>query len=177
MYRRHEVVARIVKARGLEGKVLARAGAGLPLSVYEGLACHVVPPTLYGPRDITLDVVEYVSDDEALVSFRGLACRDDAEQLVGRYLLAACDDIEEDDGLREDGIIGMRVLDERYGELGEVCEYIETGANDVIVVRGAYGEVLVPVIDSCIVSVPQTSDEPLVTHVMDGLVEQAGDER
>lgn len=167
----YELVARVGKARGLEGEVTAQIAGGLPFCLYEGLEVHVVPPTLYGPRDIRIESVDELSSGQLVLSFESVNCIDDAEQLAGRWLLVALDDLDLDDDAN--WFIGCAVHDERYGELGQVSELIETPANDVIVVNGPYGEVLVPVIDEVIVEVPQEDGLPIVTHIMDGLIDAA----
>lgn len=167
----YELVARVGKARGLEGEVTVQIAGDLPFCLYEGLEVHVVPPTLYGPRDIRIASVDELASGQLVLSFEGVDSIDAAEQIAGRWLLAAVDDLDLDDD--PNWFIGCAVTDERYGDLGQVTELIETPANDVIVVDGPYGEVLVPVIDEVIVEVPQQDGNPIVTHVMDGLIDAA----
>jgi 16S rRNA processing protein RimM len=50
-------------------------------------------------------------------------------------------------------LLGIDVVDEAETFLGRLAEIIETGANDVYVVRGPAGEVLLPVIEGVILSV------------------------
>lgn len=50
-------------------------------------------------------------------------------------------------------LIGMRVNDKTHGDLGTVSDVLETGANDVYIVKGEYGEVLIPAIRQCILNV------------------------
>ena len=57
-------------------------------------------------------------------------------------------------------------------ELGRVTEYLETKANDVLVITREDGsELLVPVIEETVVAVPEDDGEPLVLHLLDGLEE------
>ena len=49
----------------------------------------------------------------------------------------------------------MSVVDEARGVLGEIVEVIVTGANDVWVVDGPFGEVLLPVIDDVVLDVDE----------------------
>lgn len=166
----YELIAHVGKARGLEGEVTASAVGDLPFFVYEGLRVHVVPPTLYGPRNLVVSEVVEASGNSFRLRFEGVDSIDDAEQIAGRYLLANVADL---DGYEDNASeIGLRVMDERYGDLGLIEEVIETPANDVWVVRGTRGEVLIPVIDEVIVSYPQDFTDPLVTHIMDGLVDE-----
>ena len=168
---RYELIAHVGKARGLEGKVTASPAAGLPLILHEGLACHVVPPTRYGPRHITIASVEELAGGTLVLGFREVDTIEAAEQVAGRSLLANIEDLEYEAG-HEDlaWLIGCQVEDERYGALGSVAELIETPANDVAVVQGPYGEVLVPLIADVLVQVPAAEGESLLTHVMDGLI-------
>lgn len=168
-----KIIARIGKVRGLDGKVTAHAADGLPFCLQEGLECHVVPPALYGPRRVRISKVEELSGTLVL-SFAGVDDVDAAQGLVGRKLLAAVDDLDVDDDPA--WFIGYSVHDERYGLLGEVTELIETPANDVLVIEGRYGEVLVPVVDGCVLSIPSPDDECFRTHVMDGLVDARGED-
>jgi len=50
-------------------------------------------------------------------------------------------------------LLGLDVADESGKTLGRLSEIIETGANDVYVVRGPAGEVLLPAIDGVILTV------------------------
>ena len=47
-------------------------------------------------------------------------------------------------------LIGVRVETENGEHLGQVVEMLETGANDVYVVRGPRGEVLLPAVDDVV---------------------------
>ena len=171
---RYELIARVGKARGLEGKVTASPAAGLPLVLREGLACHVVPPTRYGPRHIVIASAEELSGGTLVLGFRGVETIEAAEQIAGRSLLANIEDLKYEAGYEDSAwLIGCAVEDERYGTLGAVTELLQTPANDVAVVQGPYGEVLVPLIDEVLVRVPATEGEPLLTHVMDGIIDVA----
>ena len=66
--------------------------------------------------------------------------------------------------------IGLRVVSEDGDLLGEVVEVIETGANDVYVVRGESGEILLPAIDECVIDVDIEAGT-MTVHVMDGLLD------
>lgn len=165
-------IARVAKARGLDGKVLVRVTEGLPFCITEGLEVHVVPPALAGVRCGRIESVEPVGEDSCVVSIEGVDSIDAAEELAGRYLLALEDDLELD--AQEDMVlvIGRSVVSDDGRELGRVTEYLVTKANDVLVIeRPDASELLVPVIEETIVSVPQGEDEPIVVHLLEGLEE------
>lgn len=67
-------------------------------------------------------------------------------------------------------LIGMTVKEEDGAILGTVSDVLQTGANDVYVVALADGgEVLIPAIKDCILSVDMEKREMQV-HVLDGLL-------
>ena len=67
-------------------------------------------------------------------------------------------------------LIGMTVTEEDGTTLGTVCDVLQTGANDVYAVALADGgEVLLPAIKDCILSVDMEKREMQV-HVLDGLM-------
>ena len=67
-------------------------------------------------------------------------------------------------------LIGMTVKGEDGAILGTVSDVLQTGANDVYVVALADGgEVLLPAIKDCILSVDMEKREMQV-HVLDGLL-------
>jgi 16S rRNA processing protein RimM len=63
-------------------------------------------------------------------------------------------------------IIGREVVTDGGEGLGKVAEIITTGANDVYVVKGDGGEVLLPAIKSVILSI---DPPPMVVHLPEGL--------
>ena len=68
-------------------------------------------------------------------------------------------------------IMDASVEDEEGNKIGVITEILQTGANDVYVVKTADGkEVLFPVIPDCVKKI-DTENKNVVVHVMDGLME------
>jgi 16S rRNA processing protein RimM len=91
--------------------------------------------------------------DYWLMHLEGIDDREAADRLRGRYILVALGDAVplEPGEVYLFQLIGLDVLTAGGARLGAVAEIIETGANDVLVVRGGpYGEVLLPVIEPVI---------------------------
>lgn len=65
-------------------------------------------------------------------------------------------------------LVGLTVFTEEGEHLGELVEVLETGANDVYVVQGPQGELLLPVIADVIRSVDLKARR-LTVHLLDGL--------
>lgn len=65
-------------------------------------------------------------------------------------------------------VIGLAAYAEDGEHLGELVEILETGANDVYVIRGEKGELLLPVIPSVIRGIDLEARR-LTVHLLDGL--------
>ena len=135
----------------------------------EGLEVCVVPPALKGPR------VRVVREADAgrtgqLVRLEGVNDINGASRLVGKVLLARIDDLPEDLAMRDvDALLGREVVDDCHGPLGTLAEVMVGPANDVWVVRGDYGEILLPVIDAVVLDVP--SEGALRVRVPEGTMD------
>ena len=69
-------------------------------------------------------------------------------------------------------LIGLKVLREEGSYLGELVDVLQTGANDVYVVKMEDGrEILLPVIRDCIKKVDLEQGE-IVVHLMKGLLDE-----
>jgi 16S rRNA processing protein RimM len=83
-----------------------------------------------------------------LISLSNLKDRTAAELLKCKHLFVAREDalpLEEDE-YYEDELVGLQVETEEGEHLGELIEIIWTGANEVYIIHGARGEVLIPAI-------------------------------
>jgi 16S rRNA processing protein RimM len=69
-------------------------------------------------------------------------------------------------------LIGVRVETEGGEWLGQVVEVLATGANDVYVVRGPWGEVLLPAVDDVVLEL-DLELKRMVVHLLPGML--AGD--
>ncbi len=65
-------------------------------------------------------------------------------------------------------IIGLGVMTDEGESLGEVMDILETGANDVYVVKGAQGEILLPAISSVIRQI-DLGAKCITVHLLEGL--------
>ena len=68
-------------------------------------------------------------------------------------------------------LMGLKVLDEQDGEIGTLEDVLETGANDVYVIRMTDGrELLLPAIKQCVLQVDVEAGFVKV-HVLEGLLD------
>lgn len=143
---------------------------GLPFLLHEGLEVVLVPPLLKGPRTFT---VSSCSDGQGgqLVGFAGVQSLGQAAKLLGKTVLVRTKDLPRDFGLHDAfALIGREVHDASSGLLGTICEVLCGPANDVWVVRGAHGEVLIPAVEPLVVS--WEANAPVEVDLPRGLVSE-----
>lgn len=94
--------------------------------------------------------------EQLLVRLEGINSRDDVDPYRGQLLMVSLEDAVplDDDEYYIFQIIGAAVVTTEGEELGQVQEVLETGANDVLLVRGGiYGEVLIPDIPDVVLNI------------------------
>lgn len=148
MRERCRSIARVERSHGRFGEVVTVPVHGLPSLVREGLELCPVPPALEGPRWLR---VARVQEDPArsgvLVALDGVTTIGQAEALVGATLLVRVADLPADLVLLDaEALLGREVADATTGGRGTIDEVLRGPANDVWVVRGELGELLVPVV-------------------------------
>lgn len=160
-------IGRISKTHGLRGEVSVITTVDLPLESLVGVEAWFVPP----PATVRSARIAAVRPGPKgpLLTLEGVTDITVAGSLRGSTLLVRAAEIPEQEP--ELDPIGFTVLDEQRGEIGVVQDVIETGANDVWVVQGRFGEVLVPVIDDVIEDIDEDAE---VVHVrlLPGLIEE-----
>jgi len=109
-----------------------------------------------------------------IIKFKGIDVIDDAEAYTGQTVLVR----ETDFNKLPDGeyywfqVIGLNVYDEDGCYYGQVVEIIETGSNDVYVVRDGEKEILIPMID-WVVKTVDIEKNKLIFDNVEGLIEDS----
>ncbi len=108
-----------------------------------------------------------------ILKFRGHDRIEDVESYKGKDLYVPRKDavrLEKDEYYIAD-LIGLRIVLEDGSEFGILGDVLQTGANDVYVVRTPGGkEVLIPAIHQCILDV-NIADGVMQVHLLDGMIE------
>lgn len=108
-----------------------------------------------------------------IVKFKGYDNINDIEKYKGKDLLITRENavkLEEGEYFIFD-LIGCTVVTDEGEDFGTLVEVLQTGANDVYVVKTKEGkEVLLPNIESCILDV-NIKEKKITAHIMEGLVD------
>ncbi len=145
-------VGRVSRPHGVRGELRVRIVTAYPERLERHACFYLTHPDF--PEKTDRYPVEKCRfhQETLLLKLGGLDDRDSAEELRGMLVQIP---IEEAVPLEEGEyyhfqLIGVRVETEGGEPLGQVTEVIDTGANDVYVVRGPRGELLLPALDSVI---------------------------
>ena len=108
-----------------------------------------------------------------ILKFKGIDNINDIEKYKGKNLYVTRENavkLQKDEYFTAD-LIGLTVVDETDKLIGTLTDVIETGANDVYVVKMENEkEVLLPAIKQCILDV-NIEEERIRVHVMEGLLD------
>jgi 16S rRNA processing protein RimM len=159
-------LGRVAKTHGLDGEVSVITTEGLPVERLCGLEVWFVPPPATVRSSRVLGIRP--GPKGPLFSFEGVSDLNTASSLRGTLVLARASELPEVE--EELDVVGFTVTDETRGDLGEIVDVILTGANDVWIVHGPYGEVLVPVIDDVVTGFDEDERHASV-KLLPGLIE------
>lgn len=161
-------LGRVAKTHGMNGEVSVVMTVGLPVERLIGLEVWFTPP----PAHVRSARVAGVRPGPKgpLFAFEGIADIGTASALRGCNVLARSGDLPEYE--EEFDPVGLRVIDETRGEIGEVTDVIVTGANDVWVVEGGpFGQVLVPDIEDVVGEIDE-DEGTVAVRLLPGLIEE-----
>ncbi len=160
------VVARIVSPQGNRGEVKATIVTDFPERFDTTSAVYV------GPEYQRYEVERHrYLTDVVVLKLRGIDTIDQAEQLRGQLV-----QVPEDEAVSLPPghyfwhqVLGLRVVTLDGEELGRIDDIIQTGSNDVYVVHGGKGELLLPAIKQVIKTV-DLDKGIMVVELMPGLL-------
>jgi 16S rRNA processing protein RimM len=145
------IVGQLRKPHGVHGEILMEILTSFPQRLRAGKIVYVGDN--YAPMEIkTRRAVE----KGMLLTFDGFDDCDQVAVLTNRSVFVPTDTLPPlpDGEYYHHQLIGLSVIDPAGVNLGEVVEIIETGANDVYVVRSADGkEILLPAITEVLLKV------------------------
>ena len=158
-------IGRVVRPFGLRGELRVQLMTEYPEQLGRLRTVYLGPDT----QPWQVEAVR-LHQGAALFKLAGCEDRTTADMLRGALVQIHRKDAVplEDDEYYEHQIIGLKVVEEDSTLLGEITQIITTGANDVFVVVGPGGELLLPAIESVILDI-DLDNGLMVVHLLDGL--------
>ncbi|HYB98257.1 MAG TPA: ribosome maturation factor RimM [Candidatus Limnocylindrales bacterium] len=145
-------IGTIARPHGLSGAVVAHIDPTMTDELRRGLRLEL----RHGQQSTQARVRSFAPARSGVrLVLDALGDRDAAEAAVGAALLVARSDLRGvgNQVYLDSDILGCHVFTRDGVPLGAVAEILTTGANDVYVVQGAGGEILVPAIARAVVAV------------------------
>jgi len=108
-----------------------------------------------------------------LLKLKGIETKEEAQTYRGAFLCVNEDELYPlpEGSYYQFQLIGLNVVDEAKGLLGKLTDILETGANDVYVVKSPeFGEILLPAIKQVILGV-DLEHGMMRVHLLEGLVD------
>lgn len=142
----HVTVGRIIRVHGLNGQLRVRVMSDVPERFQPGQVVYI------DDSRFTIRSFGIFRGDEILLGLVGVDSRYAAQNFVNKWITVpqeAVPPLPEGEWFHFQ-LIGLRVITGQGEELGEITEILETGSNDVYVVSGATGEILVPALSKVV---------------------------
>ena len=137
------LIAKILAHQGLNGwlKVYSYSETKQKFSEYKYFFFQKDNNTL------RLDVEDISIEKSIKVKFKNFNCREDSEQYIGKEIFILEDQLDtlEENQFYWNQLIGLTAYLNNGKKIGIVSDIIETGSNDVLVIKGAK-EILIPYI-------------------------------
>lgn len=163
-------IGRLTKTHGLKGEL--KFHPDIPdESILDNLR-HARIEGAFGTGEFRIESIRGHGTPR-IIKIEGRDSIDDVQDLKGSTVLIPRSEfppLQEGEYYRFE-IIGLRVFDdEDHRDYGTVAEIIETGSNDVYVVRDGRRELLLPMIDDVVKHIDLEQGK-LIFHRVEGLVE------
>ena len=158
------IVGQIVGVHGLSGSVRVRVSSDVPHRFDVGQSLDICG------KSYSITSSTRTHNDQVILNFDGVDSSDSARALVGESVTVpetSVPPLPEGEYFHFQ-LIGMKVLTEDGEYLGLLREILETGSNDVYVVSGDSGELLIPALANVILNV-QVTEGVMVVRLMEGL--------
>jgi 16S rRNA processing protein RimM len=154
------------RAHGVRGEIIMDLHTDFPERLQSGRRLFVGPEfkpvTLSGARPHAKGM---------LVKFNGIETPEDIVPFRNQWVYVRTSDVPSlpEGKLYQHELFGFEVIDESGNSLGELVEILETGANDVYVIRDDSGkEILLPAIPSVVLET-DPARRVMRVHLLEGL--------
>ena len=161
-------IAKVLKSFGTDGGVLLGFRDVMPEDIDPKEPVFIEFDGL--PVPFFFDSFSRKGRDKVIAHLTDVVSLEDAEELVGRAVLAEEDSVAEygDEGPSLDDFIGLVVYN-RDARVGEITDYEDIPGNPCLYVETASGQAMIPLHEDFIISIDPDAGE-IVMDLPDGLV-------
>ena len=159
------IIGRIRKPHGVKGGLKVAIHSDDPTRFKTLDRVFISPnPEDHRPKEYRV-VGARLHHNDAVVFFDGIETPEDARRYNSQWLFVSLDDVAPlpDGEMFTWQLIGLNVVTDSGQLLGEVSSLLETGANDVLVVAGDKGEILLPDIPDVVQEIDLEAGKIVVT--------------
>jgi 16S rRNA processing protein RimM len=166
------LLGQILRPHGIRGELRVNVLTAYPERIGPDMVVYLGSDPDSPATSTGYKVVQARTHQQYLIlQLEGITDRDAADRLREQYVMVELDHavpLAEDEFYLYQAI-GLSVFTDEGEALGRVVEILETGANDVYVVQGPRGEILLPSIEDCILDVDIEAGK-MTVHLLDGLL-------
>ena len=161
-------IAKVLKSFGTDGGVLLGFRDVMPEDIDPKEPVFIEFDGL--PVPFFFDSFSRKGRDKVIAHLTDVVSLEDAEELVGRAVLAEEDSVAEygDEGPSLDDFVGLVVYN-RDARVGEITDYEDIPGNPCLYVETAAGQAMIPLHEDFIISIDPDAGE-IVMDLPDGLV-------
>lgn len=165
------VVGRIGRPHGVQGELQVDPLTDFPERFAPGATLFAGPERGDAPSPVRILSVRS-HRDRLIIGFDTADDRDSAQLMTGLHLFIPIGDAGQldEDTWYEHQLVGLEVITDTGRILGRVSSLMETGAADVLIVRGQGTELLLPMIGDVIADIDPVAGRITVTP-LPGLIE------
>lgn len=163
-------VGEIRKAHGIKGEVKAYFDVHYLEEYLDMESVYLLNEDKLIP--FFINKMRAIGPNLAILSLRDIVTRNDAEAINGYGMYLPLDQLPElaEGQFYYHDVIGFTVEDKSAGVLGEVKEFREMPAHDLMVMRYKGADVLIPVTKEFVIEADSTNKK-IITNLPEGLVE------
>lgn len=161
-------IGTILRPHGMKGELIVRFDRENPEKVLD-LPFILIEKEM----DVFEIAVMRAQKKQYILKLKGIDHISQAESLRGRSIYVDSwqeDELQEDEYFVEE-LIGIKVLDESEHLIGHLHSIIESPANEIYVVEGSYGQVLIPAVSAFILSV-SIPDRQMHVRLLEGMINE-----
>lgn len=161
-------IGTIQRPHGIKGELIIRFDRENPEKVLD------LPFILIEDEMDIFEIAEMrAHKKQFIVKLKGIDHIRQAEPLRGRSILVDSwpeNELQEDEYFVED-LIGIEVIEESGRSIGHLHSIIESPANEIYVVEGPYGQVLIPAVSAFILSV-SIDEQQIRVRLLEGMINE-----